>query len=145
MIRFPEKTPVISYTHTLRSRYSETDQMGYVYYGRYLEYFEAARTEMIRNLGMPYSRMEKEGVMLPVVYSQIAYRSPVFYDEEINVEVMVFEKPLVKLETYYNLTTYRQSDPHVLGQVNLCFADTETGKPRRAPDFFLSLIDEPGS
>ena len=51
-ISFPDKKPLIEYTHTLRSRYGETDKMGYVYYGRYLEYFEVARTEMIRSFGL---------------------------------------------------------------------------------------------
>ena len=142
MIRFPEKPAIITYTHTLRSRYSETDQMGYVYYGRYLEYFEVVRTEMIRSLGVPYSRMERDGVMLPVVYSQIEYKLPVHYDEEMLIEVSVFEKPLVKLETFYKIKTYRQDVPHVLGQVNLCFASIETRKPCRAPDYFLNLIED---
>ncbi len=142
MISFPATPVIISYTHTMRSRYSETDQMGYVYYGRYLEYFEVARTEMIRNLGVPYSRMEQDGVMLPVVYSQIEYKRPVYYDEEMEIEVSVFDKPLVKLETFYKIKTYRHDVPHVLGQVNLCFVNVETGKPCRAPDYFLDLIED---
>jgi acyl-CoA thioester hydrolase len=142
MIRFPHAKPVIRYTHKLRSRYGETDKMGYVYYGRYLEYFEVARTEMIRNLGIPYSRMEEDGIMLPVIYSQIEYKAPVFYDEEMEIEVTVFKKPLIRIETYYKITTYRQQKPHVLGQVNLCFMDMDTRRPCKAPDYFLALIDK---
>lgn len=141
MIRFPDKAPVHSYTHTLRSRYGETDQMGYVYYGRYLEYFEVARTEMIRDLGIPYSGLEEDGVMLPVIYSQIEYKSPVFYDEEMQIEVLMYEKPLVRLETFYKIVTYRQQLPHIIGQVNLCFVNKKTRRPCKAPDYFLELID----
>lgn len=142
MIPFPEKKPIIRYNQELRSRYGETDQMGYVYYGRYLEYFEVARTEMIRSLGVPYSRLEEDGFMLPVVYSQIAYKSPVFYDELMTVEVSVFEKPTVRLETFYRILTDRLDKPHVLGQVTLCFTDTETRKPCRVPQYFNDLIDQ---
>lgn len=142
MIRFPEKEPIIRYNYELRSRYGETDQMGYVYYGRYLEYFEVARTEMIRSLGVPYSRLEEDGFMLPVVYSQIAYKSPVFYDEVMTVEVSVFEKPAVRLDTFYRVLTDRLEKPHVLGQVTLCFTDAETRKPCRSPQYFNDLMDQ---
>lgn len=142
MFRFPNDDPIIRYNHKLRSRYGETDQMGYVYYGRYLEYFEVARTEMIRHLGIPYSRLEKDGFMLPVVYSQIAYKSPVFYDEEMTIEISVFQSPAVRLDTFYRIFTSRMENPHVLGQVTLCFTDTETRKPCRAPNYFIDLMDQ---
>ncbi len=141
MIRFPEKEALLTYKHSLRSRYGETDQMGYVYYGRYLEYFEVARTEMIRSLGVPYSRLEEDDVMLPVIYSQIVYKFPVFYDEEMQIEVLIFRSPLVRLETFYRIHTRRQAKPHTIGQVNLCFTQKSTRKPCKAPDYFLQLIN----
>src|SRR5690625_6998032 len=103
MVNTPDKEPIYSYTYTLRSRYGETDQMGYVYYGRYLDYFEVARTEMIRDLGVSYSKLEEEGFMLPVIYAQISYKSPIYYDEEMNITVLLFRKPRVKLETFYEI------------------------------------------
>lgn len=142
MITFPENKPIITYKHRLRSRYGETDKMGYVYYGRYLEYFEVARTELIRSLGLSYAQLEDDGFMLPVIFSQIEYKFPVFYDEEMTIEVSIFKKPLIKLETWYRITTYRHAAPHVLGQVNLCFADTESRKPCKAPEYFLDLVKE---
>ncbi len=142
MIAFPDTHPLITYRHQLRSRYGETDQMGYVYYGRYLEYFEVARTEMIRSLGVPYSRLENDGIMLPVVYSQVAYKSPIFYDELMDIEVMLFEKPSVRLETYYRVLTGRQTKPHVLGHVTLCFTKSENRKPCRAPAYFTELFSK---
>ena len=42
----------------LRVRYSDTDQMGYVYYGRYASYYEVARVELFRNLGFSYKKIE---------------------------------------------------------------------------------------
>jgi acyl-CoA thioester hydrolase len=140
MIQFPDHTPVLTHQLILRSRYSETDKMGYVYYGRYLEYFEAARTEMIRAVGISYSQLEDDGIMLPVIYAQVQYKSPIYYDEEMNIEVNVYTKPLVRLETFYRIRTERQPAPHVLGQVNLCFTNSETRKPCKAPDYFLERL-----
>ncbi|HLR89365.1 MAG TPA: thioesterase family protein [Balneolaceae bacterium] len=141
MVNTPDKEPIYSYTYTLRSRYGETDQMGYVYYGRYLDYFEVARTEMIRDLGVSYSKLEEEGFMLPVIYAQISYKSPIYYDEEMNITVLLFRKPRVKLETFYEIRTSRGSAPRASGQVNLCFVDKETRKPCMGPDYFLRLFD----
>lgn len=133
MIQFPDKSPLYSYTHTLRSRYGETDQMGYVYYGRYPEFFEVARTEMMRSLGLSYRKMEQDGVMLPVISMQTEYKQPVFYDEQMNIEVSLFDIPAVKLETYYKIYTERERTPHVLGKVTLCFVDKKSRRPVRAP------------
>ncbi|HET6528034.1 MAG TPA: thioesterase family protein [Balneolaceae bacterium] len=137
---FPKKEPIFSYTHRLRSRYGETDQMGYVYYGRYMEYFEEARTEMIRSIGFPYAKLEQEGVMLPVVHTEVDYKAPVFYDELMRIEVKLFDMPMVKLATYYEIFTDRRDEPHAVGSVILCFVDEETRRPCRAPDNFIESL-----
>lgn len=139
-ISFPDKKPLIEYTHTLRSRYGETDKMGYVYYGRYLEYFEVARTEMIRSFGLSYRELEENGVMLPVIHSELEYKIPVHYDVEMEIKVMVFDIPQVRLQTFYEVSTQAQKIPHVLGEVSLCFMDSVSRRPCRAPYEFLSKI-----
>lgn len=116
--------------------------MGYVYYGRYPEFFEVARTEMLRSLNFSYRKMEDDGVMLPVISMEIDYKQPVFYDEEMQIKVMLFEKPVVRLQTYYAIYTERQEKPHVKGRVALCFTDTETRKPVRAPDSFMERFEK---
>lgn len=141
MIRFPDQQPILTYEHRLRSRYGETDRMGYVYYGRYLDYFEEARTEMIRDLGFPYKKMEEEGIMLPVVNAALEYKSPVHYDEEMNIKVKIFELPMVRLYTYYEVYTGKSGNPHVLGQVTLAFSDAQTRRPCRAPDNFIRKLE----
>ncbi|TYP91660.1 acyl-CoA thioester hydrolase [Fodinibius salinus] len=137
---FPQKEPIYIYTHTLRSRYGETDQMGYVYYGRYLEYFEESRTEMIRSLGFPYTELEELGVMLPVVHTEVDYKAPVFYDELMQIDVLLFDIPTVRLQTYYKVHTDRREQPHIIGNVDLCFMDEEDRKPCRAPGQFLDQL-----
>ncbi len=136
----PEKEPIYSYSHKLRSRYSETDKMGYVYYGHYLAYFEAARTEMIRSVGISYRELEEKGFMLPVTESQIKYKAPLFYDDLVTIKVHLYEIPSVKLKTWYEIYTERQEEPHAEGKVILCFVDEETRKPCTAPQTFISHI-----
>lgn len=114
--------------------------MGYVYYGRYLEYFEESRTEMIRSLGFSYARLEDNGVMLPVVHTEVDYKAPVFYDELMKIEVLLYDIPAVKLETYYRVFTDRREAPHILGKVVLCFMNEENRKPCRAPADFIDTL-----
>ncbi len=76
--------PVIS---EVRVRYAETDQMGIVYYANYLVWFEIGRVELLRTLGLAYSRLEIDHkCILPVIEARCRYRSPARYDDEILIE-----------------------------------------------------------
>jgi acyl-CoA thioester hydrolase len=140
-VEISDKEPFIEYTHTLRSRYGETDKMGYVYYGRYLEFFEVARTEMIRSYGLSYSKMEKDGIMLPVIHAELDYKSPVYYDEEMEIKVLVFQKPGVRLQTFYEVWAKERDQLCVTGEVTLCFMDEDTRRPCRAPSYFIDKLN----
>jgi acyl-CoA thioester hydrolase len=74
-------------TTQVRVRYAETDQMGVVYYANYLVWFELGRVELLRSLGLAYSRLERDhGCILPVIEAHCRYRSPARYDDEILIE-----------------------------------------------------------
>src|SRR3954467_12141196 len=77
----------------IRVRYGETDQMGYVYYGVYAQYYEVGRVEAMRLLGFSYKEVEARGILLPVVDFTINYKKPAFYDDEITLITYVKEKP----------------------------------------------------
>lgn len=141
-MKFPNSSPLVEYVHTVRSRYSETDRMGYVYYGRYLEYFEEARTEMIRSYGLSYREMEESGVMLPVIHAELEYKTPILYDEEMFIKVMVYEVPTVRLQTFYEVSTAHTEGVHVFGEVSLCFMNAESRRPVRAPEFFINSMKD---
>lgn len=136
-MKMPDREPIISYVHKMRSRYSETDRMGYVYYARYLEYFEVARTEMIRRVGLTYREMEEDGIMLPVVHVNLDYHAPILYDELMHIHVYSYDVPNVKLETFYEVKTEASDKVHISGMVTLCFMDAETRRPCKAPQSFL--------
>ena len=66
-----------------RVRYSETDRMGVSHHSHYLVWFELGRTEWLRELGLPYAEVEREGVLLPVVEVGASYRAPARYDDRL--------------------------------------------------------------
>ncbi len=137
----PEAKPLLKHSIKIRSRYSETDKMGYVYHGRFLEYFETARTEFIREAGLPYKELEDQGIMLPVRRTSIEFNRPVFYDELMEVSMLIYKQPDVRLETYYAVTTADAKKPNVTGYVQLVFVDGTTRRPTEAPKAFLDGIE----
>ncbi|MGD9556914.1 MAG: acyl-CoA thioesterase, partial [Mangrovibacterium sp.] len=77
----------------IRVYYEDTDQMGVVYYGQYLRYYEIGRTEMIRELGLTYKEIEDSGIMLPARSVKINYLKPARYDDLLTVRTIVEQIP----------------------------------------------------
>ena len=73
------------FKHFVRVPYAHTDQMGFVYYANYLIYFEMARAEMLREVGLPYAELEKQGLFLPVVEAHCEYKSPAHFDDRLEI------------------------------------------------------------
>ncbi len=65
--------------------YADTDQMGVVYYANYLVYFERARTQLLRDLGLPYRELEESGYALPVVEAHVNYKASAEYDDTLDI------------------------------------------------------------
>ncbi len=125
----------------IRVRYGETDQMGYVYYGNYPLYYEVARTDMIRKIGWTYSKMEKSGIMMPVVSLNVKYIRPAFYDDELTVKVTVKDSPTTKM--YFEYEVFNEKGKLInTGNTTLVFVDMKTGKPTKAPNDFLEKFNE---
>jgi acyl-CoA thioester hydrolase len=83
----------------LRVRYAETDKMGIVYHSNYLIWFEVGRSELFREIDLPYTRFEEQGLALAVVEASCRYRSPAHYDDELEV-VTVIEKLTTRSVTF---------------------------------------------
>ena len=76
---------------TVRVNYSETDQMGVVYHANYLVWFDRARTELMRDTGLTYKELEKQGVYLAVSDVHIRYLAPARYDDPVRIRCWVRE------------------------------------------------------
>lgn len=132
---------MIHTTHSIRVRYGETDPMKYVYYGNYAEYFEVARVELFRTLGMSYDAIEKRGIFLPVSEYKIKYIRPALYDQLLEIHTRVKKIPGVKIEFDYEI--YNEDQVKITeATTTLFFLDAETHKIVRCPDFLLDLIRE---
>ena len=99
------------FTHQLRVRYQETDQMGVVYHANYLNWFEIGRTEWIRQLGMPYMKLEEAGLLLPVTEVQVKYIQPARYDDLVEIEVRLTEGTHIKVGFEYAI---RRAEDNIL-------------------------------
>ncbi|MEO6149982.1 MAG: acyl-CoA thioesterase [Sphingobacteriaceae bacterium] len=123
----------------IRVRYGETDQMGYVYYGNYAEFFEVARVEMLRSLGMTYRSMEESGVMMPVMELKCKYMKAARYDEEITIKTTMAELPRVKINFTYHLYNEKEELIHI-GETLLVFVNMKTNRPCLAPKDFIEKL-----
>lgn len=130
------------YTHEFqkRVRYGETDQMGYLYYGRYADLYEIGRVEMLRSLGLSYKEMEEEqGVMLPVKSLQMRFVRPARYDELVTIKTTLREMP--QKDIVFHVEVLNEKNKIVNGgSVRLVFVDMKTNKTVTAPDFLVEQL-----
>ena len=123
----------------IRVRYGETDQMGYVYYGNYAEYYEVARVEMLRTLGMDYAAMERSGVMMPVLELNCKYIKPALYDQELTIKTTIEELPGVRIHFKYEVFNPKEELINI-GKTTLVFVDMEKNRPCQPPVDFMSKL-----
>ncbi|MEN8248546.1 MAG: thioesterase family protein [Bacteroidota bacterium] len=124
---------------TFRVRYSETDQMQYVYHGNYLSYYEIGRIEALRKLGLSYKALEASGIGMPVLESHSFYHKPGKYDDLITIKVTIPQLPMVKIKFEYELLNQDDELIHT-GNSVLAFINLSTGKPVKAPASMLKAL-----
>lgn len=124
----------------LRVRYADTDQMRFAYNGKYFEYFEVGRTEMMREVGLPYEVIEKSGFFMPVIETKIHFFQPAFYDELLVIETRVEQLPLVKVHIDHIVKAKERDIVICEGYVELAFLDPKTNRPTRAPKLFIDAV-----
>ena len=130
---------MIEHSVNLRVRYAETDAINFVYYGNYASYFEVARVELMRELGLSYRAIEEMGIWMPVIDYHIQYLKPAQYDDEITVTVKVTSLPSAKMifqyESFVNGSIINRAE------TTLVFVDAKTKKPQRCPQILLEKIN----
>ena len=123
----------------IRVRYGETDQMGYMYYGNYAEFYEVGRVEMLRSLGLTYSGMEQSGIKMPVLELNCRYLKPALYDEEITVKVIMDKMPGIRIHFRYELYNEQQELINK-GETLLVFVNMQSNRPCLPPRDFLDRL-----
>ena len=124
----------------LRVRYGETDQMGYLYYGHYAQYFEVGRAETIRSLGISYKEMETDlGIMMPVMSLQMRYVRPALYDELLTIRTTLRQLPESTMTFHHEIFNEKKKLVNG-GSVKLCFVDMKSGKTVAPPQYLLDKL-----
>ena len=133
--------PPIIFISDVRVRYADTDQMKFVYYGRFFEYFEQGRSDLLRDVGMPYPEIEAMGIYLPVIEAGSKYKRSARYDDLLHIETSLNEIPIARVRIQYRVFRNDEPDPIAEGFTVHSFINAQTGKPTRAPMKFLEVLE----
>jgi acyl-CoA thioester hydrolase len=116
---------------TIRVRYAETDRMGLLHHASYLIYFEEARTELLRSLGMTYRALEDKGYLLVLTKVEVRYKRPAYYDDLLTIRTTVERTTSVRIDHRYEVL--RDGILLAEGATTLACVDRE-GRPQALPD-----------
>lgn len=127
-------------TTKIRVRYADTDKMQFVYNGKYLEYLEVGRTELLRDHGLPYSEIEKAGYQLPLIEAGLKYKNPAHYDDVLLIEATVNELYSAKVHIEYKII--RESDQTLIasGFTTHMFIKVDNKKPTKPPQIYIDAL-----
>lgn len=130
----------IAHTTDIRVRYAETDGMRVVYHGNYLIFFEQARTELLRSIGLPYAKVEALGMFVIVIEAHARYRRSALYDDLLHVRAMVREMPTNTIKIEYEIRRNNEEEVIVDGYTLHTFLNAQTNRPARPPKEFIELM-----
>ena len=120
-------------------RYSETDQMSFVYHGNYVKYFEMGRISWLKKLGFSYKKLEEDGIMLPVIDLKINFKQPALFDDKLTLITKLVKSPSYMIE--FNYEILKDGKSITLGYTKLIFLNSKTNKPVRCPKKILDAIN----
>ncbi|MEQ9593275.1 MAG: thioesterase family protein [Cyclobacteriaceae bacterium] len=124
---------------SLRVRFAETDKMGYVYYGNYATYYEVARVDSLRQLGLTYKELEQMGIMMPVLENKSVFLAPALYDDNLKIVTTIRERPGVRIRFEYEILNEGGELIHK-GETLLAFVNMTSGRPCRPPSAFTDVL-----
>jgi len=130
---------VVIHKHRVKVYYKDIDQMGIVYYTRYLEYFEQARTELLSMIGLDVTTIENSGIFIPVVVSHCEYKKGAKFEDELVVLSQIYEIPKSRLRIDYNIKDLKSDESYVEGYTIHAFIKN-SGLAVRVPDLILKKI-----
>jgi acyl-CoA thioester hydrolase len=131
---------MFTYDTQIRVRYGETDQMGYLYYGNYAQYYEVGRAEAIRSIGLSYKEMEEKlKIMMPVMSLQMRFVRPALYDELLTVRTTLRHLPTDTITFHIEIFNEKKKLLNG-GSVKLCFVDMNTNKTIPTPPYLIDAL-----
>ena len=130
---------MISNDIQIRVLYRDTDKMGVVYHANYIAFYEAARNELFRTLGLPYSDLEAQNIVMPVTEVTSRYKAPAYYDDLLTVRATVKELPIVRMTVEYEVFN-EKGELLNTGTTVLGYLNAERKRPCRAPKYFMEKL-----
>jgi acyl-CoA thioester hydrolase len=133
---------MIVHQYQKRVRYGETDQMGYLYYGHYAQYYEIGRVELMRSLGISYKQLETDQkIMMPVVHLESRFIRPAFYDDLLTIQTSILKLPSKFIHFHVEIFNEQKKLLNA-GKVKLCFVDIPLAKTIDCPPFLIHIIQQ---
>ena len=132
---------MIYFDHRVKIFYKDVDQMGIVYYSRYFEYFEEARTELLASIGLGVTDVEKKGIMLPVISSHCDYLKGARFEQNIIIRASISTEPRSKLQIDYSVFIENEKEPTATGYTDHAFVN-DRGVAVRAPKMILERLNQ---
>ncbi len=132
---------MIRYDHPIKVYYKDIDQMGIVYYSRYFEFFEEARTEMLSSIGLDYTNVEENGAMLPVIEAHCEYKKGATFSQDLIVKTYIRELPKVKIKFEYKICP-AGSDEILLTGYTVHACTNLKGKPVKMPKYIRKILQD---
>lgn len=136
----------------LEVRYYETDLMGIVHHSNYIRYFEYGRIKMLDEIGLPISKIEGNGIMLPVVSTFCTYKTPSRMGDTLKIVSSMESMPMAKMkikthilkESTVNPLTPDEEIGTVVaeGEVVIGFIKSDTRRPCRIPEFAAQIMEK---
>lgn len=131
---------MIEYDYKFRVTYPDTDKMGTMHHANYVKYYEAARWELLRSIGVPYNSVENAGVMCPVISMSFRFIKPTRYDEQLTVKTRL--KTIKGVRIWFEYKLYNEQNQLINeAETELAFVTKDNWKPCVAPDFLLMAIE----
>ena len=120
-------------------RYSETDQMSFVYHGNYVKYFEMGRIAWLRKLGFSYKKMEEDGILMPVIDIKINFKKPALFDDKLKLITKLVRTPSYMIEFEFEII--KKENIISSGYTKLVFLSSITNKPMRCPNSIIDALN----
>ena len=130
---------MIKFTYKTKVYYKDVDQMGVVYYARYYEYFEAARTELLQSISIDVTSIEDEGYFLPLITSHCDYKLGANFEDLLLVKTLINKSPKATMRIDYEIYRSNNNELLVTGHTIHAFTD-KSGKAVKPPKKLLEAL-----
>ena len=132
---------MIEHDYKFRVTYPDTDKMGTMHHAEYAKYYETARWELFRSIGVSYHSVEEAGIMCPVIRMNFRFIKATHYDEQLTVKTTL--KNIRGVRIWFEYKLYNEQNELINeAETELAFVGKDNWKPCTAPDFLMSAIAE---